>query len=61
MICNNVNIPKKNLQEFPPKSNLDSETYGNQHSFIREEHIEPNMNGLNVQEVSIIYFFLFNK
>ncbi|EFH59620.1 lipoxygenase [Arabidopsis lyrata subsp. lyrata] len=38
------------LQEFPPKSNLDSAKYGNQHSSIREEHIEPNMNGLNVLE-----------
>ncbi|ESQ47622.1 hypothetical protein EUTSA_v10020023mg [Eutrema salsugineum] len=38
------------LQEFPPKSNLDFSKYGNQHSSIREEHIEQNMNGLNVQE-----------
>ncbi|KAF3611962.1 hypothetical protein DY000_02049260 [Brassica cretica] len=38
------------LQEFPPKSNLDSTRYGNQHSSIREEHIKPHMNGLSVQE-----------
>ncbi|KAF8089001.1 hypothetical protein N665_0522s0030 [Sinapis alba] len=38
------------LKEFPPKSNLDSSKYGNQHSSIREEHIEPHMNGINVQE-----------
>ncbi|KFK39531.1 hypothetical protein AALP_AA3G256400 [Arabis alpina] len=38
------------LQEFPPKSNLDSAKYGNQDSAIRVEHIEPNMNGLNVEE-----------
>ncbi|KAG2317397.1 hypothetical protein Bca52824_020519 [Brassica carinata] len=38
------------LKEFPPKSNLDSEKYGNQHSSIRKEHIEPHMNGINVQE-----------
>lgn len=44
------------MQVFPPKSNLDSAKYGNQHSSIREEHIQPNMNGHNVQEVSIIYF-----
>ncbi|CAN7106053.1 unnamed protein product [Brassica rapa subsp. narinosa] len=38
------------LQEFPPKSNLDSTRYGNQHSSIREEHIKPHMNGLSVKE-----------
>uniref|UniRef100_A0A1J3CTI1 Lipoxygenase n=1 Tax=Noccaea caerulescens TaxID=107243 RepID=A0A1J3CTI1_NOCCA len=38
------------LQEFPPKSNLDSTKYGNQHSSIQEEHIAPYMNGLSVQE-----------
>ncbi|KAL1197543.1 Linoleate 9S-lipoxygenase 5 [Cardamine amara subsp. amara] len=38
------------LQEFPPKSNLDSAKYGNQHSSIRDEHIEPHMNGLSVHE-----------
>ncbi|KAJ4894292.1 hypothetical protein Rs2_21086 [Raphanus sativus] len=38
------------LQEFPPKSNLDSARYGYQHSSIREEHINPHMNGLTVQE-----------
>ncbi|CAH2053028.1 unnamed protein product [Thlaspi arvense] len=38
------------LQEFPPKSNLDSAKYGNQHSSIRKEYIEPHMNGLSVQE-----------
>ncbi|KAJ0254801.1 Linoleate 9S-lipoxygenase 5 [Hirschfeldia incana] len=38
------------LKEFPPKSNLDSAKYGNQHSSIREEHIEPHMNGISVHE-----------
>ncbi|RID62660.1 hypothetical protein BRARA_E01718 [Brassica rapa] len=39
-----------NPVEFPPKSNLDSTRYGNQHSSIREEHIKPHMNGLSVKE-----------
>ncbi|CAN8258467.1 unnamed protein product [Cochlearia groenlandica] len=39
----------RGLREFPPKSDLDSVKHGNQHSSIREEHIEPNMNGLTVQ------------
>ncbi|XP_010488264.1 PREDICTED: linoleate 9S-lipoxygenase 5, chloroplastic-like isoform X2 [Camelina sativa] len=38
------------LQEFPPKSNLDSAKYGNQDSSIREEHIDAYMNRLSVQE-----------
>ncbi|XP_013751559.2 linoleate 9S-lipoxygenase 5 [Brassica napus] len=38
------------LKDFPPKSNLDSAKYGNQNSSIREEHIEPHMNGTSVQE-----------
>ncbi|VVA98731.1 unnamed protein product [Arabis nemorensis] len=38
------------LQESPPKSNLDSPKYGNQHSSIREEQVKPYMNGLNVKE-----------
>ncbi|EOA29580.1 hypothetical protein CARUB_v10012957mg [Capsella rubella] len=38
------------LQEFPPKSNLDSAKYGNQDSSISEEHIEAYMNGFSVQE-----------
>lgn len=56
MITTNLNIQK--MQVFPPKSNLDSAKYGNQHSSIREEHIEPNINGLNVQDVRIIFFLV---
>ncbi|CAG7889522.1 unnamed protein product [Brassica rapa] len=38
------------LKDFPPKSKIDSAKYGNQNSSIREEHIEPHMNGISVQE-----------
>lgn len=38
-------------QEFPPRSKLDREEFGNQDSSITREHIETNMNGLTVEEV----------
>nr|WCQ76778.1 LOX2 [Salvia miltiorrhiza] len=38
------------LEEFPPRSKLDSQEYGNQDSSITREHIEKNMNGLTVEE-----------
>lgn len=39
------------LQEFPPKSKLDRETYGNQNSTITKSHIEERLDGLSVEEV----------
>ncbi|XP_010553735.1 PREDICTED: linoleate 9S-lipoxygenase 1-like [Tarenaya hassleriana] len=38
------------LEEFPPKSKLDSQMYGNQTSTITKTHIEHNLEGLNVEE-----------
>ncbi|EEF49838.1 probable linoleate 9S-lipoxygenase 5 [Ricinus communis] len=38
------------LQEFPPKSNLDSKRYGDQNSSVTEEHIKHNLDGLTIQE-----------
>ncbi|CAN0914265.1 Linoleate 9S-lipoxygenase 6 (Fragment) [Linum grandiflorum] len=38
------------LQEFPPKTKLDSELYGNQNSSITEEHMKTHLNGLTVTE-----------
>ncbi|CAI0429873.1 unnamed protein product, partial [Linum tenue] len=38
------------LQEFPPASQLDPKQYGNQHSTIKKEDIEVNMNGLTVDQ-----------
>lgn len=40
----------RRLEEFPPRSKLDREEYGNQDSSIRREDIEKNMNGLTVDE-----------
>ncbi|KAL7585494.1 hypothetical protein Lser_V15G44873 [Lactuca serriola] len=38
------------LKEFPPKSKLDMEVYGNQDSSIKPHHIEKNLNGLQINE-----------
>ncbi|CAN0885557.1 Linoleate 9S-lipoxygenase 1 [Linum grandiflorum] len=38
------------LQEFPPKSKLDREVYGNQDSSITEEHIMNQLNGQTIVE-----------
>lgn len=40
----------RRLQEFPPKSTLAHQEYGNQDSTITREHLEKNMNGLTVDE-----------
>ncbi|KAK4778162.1 hypothetical protein SAY87_018349 [Trapa incisa] len=40
----------RRLEEFPPRSKLDPQVYGNQHSHIREHHIEMNMDGLTINK-----------
>ncbi|CAN1286828.1 Lipoxygenase 4, chloroplastic [Linum perenne] len=45
---NPVNIER--LNEFPPKSNLDPETYGPLESALQEEHILGQLNGMSVQQ-----------
>ena len=40
-----------NLQEFPPKSNLDTQLYGNQGSKITWDHIKNGVDGLTLEEV----------
>ncbi|XP_071725507.1 probable linoleate 9S-lipoxygenase 5 [Rutidosis leptorrhynchoides] len=39
------------LKEFPPKSKLDVDVYGNQNSAIRSHHIEEHLDGIQVDEV----------
>ncbi|KAH0783003.1 hypothetical protein KY290_002601 [Solanum tuberosum] len=38
------------LQEFPPKSKLDTNIYGNQNSTITKEHVEDKLDGLIIDE-----------
>ncbi|KAH0731602.1 hypothetical protein KY289_002790 [Solanum tuberosum] len=38
------------LQEFPPKSKLDTNIYGNQNSTITKEHVEDKLDGLIIEE-----------
>ncbi|CAL1376408.1 unnamed protein product [Linum trigynum] len=45
---NPVNIEL--LKEFPPKSNLDPETYGPLESALKEEHILGQLHGMSVQQ-----------
>ncbi|CAH1418755.1 unnamed protein product [Lactuca virosa] len=40
----------RRLQEFPPISKLDPKEYGDQTSSMTKEHLEPNMNGLTVEQ-----------
>ncbi|MCI12642.1 linoleate 9S-lipoxygenase-like, partial [Trifolium medium] len=45
----NPHIIKK-LSEFPPKSKLDSQLYGDNTSTITKENLEPNMDGVTVEQ-----------
>ncbi|KAJ1420345.1 PLAT/LH2 domain [Sesbania bispinosa] len=40
----------KRIQEFPPKSKLDSQLYGDNTSTITKQHLEPNMGGITVEQ-----------
>lgn len=51
----------KRLEFFPPMSELDSSKYGNQHSTMKAEHIEQNLDGLTVDEVDFLYFQPMNE
>ncbi|CAN0877698.1 Lipoxygenase 3, chloroplastic [Linum grandiflorum] len=43
-------ITIQRLKEFPPKSNLDPETYGPLESALKEEHILGQIDGMSVQQ-----------
>ncbi|XP_045790613.1 linoleate 9S-lipoxygenase-like [Trifolium pratense] len=45
----NPNVITK-LQEFPPQSKLDSQLYGDNTSTITKENLEPNMDGVTVEQ-----------
>ncbi|XP_012089361.2 probable linoleate 9S-lipoxygenase 5 isoform X2 [Jatropha curcas] len=45
---NPVNI--RRLEEFPPRSKLNPEQYGNQNSSIKKENIEHNLSGMSIYE-----------
>ncbi|KAK9070900.1 hypothetical protein SSX86_009468 [Deinandra increscens subsp. villosa] len=40
----------RRLEEFPPTSKLDPKEFGDQTSTMTKEHLEPNMNGLTVEQ-----------
>ena len=40
----------KSLEEFPPGSKLDSKVYGDHTSTMKKEHLEPNLEGLTVEQ-----------
>ncbi|XP_014501040.1 linoleate 9S-lipoxygenase-like [Vigna radiata var. radiata] len=40
----------KILEEFPPRSKLDTQAYGDHTSIITKEHLEPNLGGLTVEQ-----------
>lgn len=42
------------FQAFPPVSKLDPDVYGPPESAIKEEHIIGYLNGMSVQQVSLI-------
>ncbi|CAN1287466.1 Linoleate 13S-lipoxygenase 3-1, chloroplastic [Linum perenne] len=46
-------ITIERLKEFPPKSNLDPETYGPLESALKEEHILGQIDGMSVQQQAL--------
>ncbi|RZB69280.1 Linoleate 9S-lipoxygenase-4, partial [Glycine soja] len=43
----------KILEEFPPRSKLDTQAYGDHTCIITKQHLEPNLGGLTVEHVII--------
>ncbi|KAK2406451.1 Lox2p [Trifolium repens] len=40
----------KKIQEYPPKSKLDSQLYGDNTTTITKEHLEPYLDGINIEQ-----------
>jgi len=47
----------KRLQEFPPKSKLDKQLFGDHTSTVTKEQLEPNMNGVTGDQVYTVCWF----
>jgi hypothetical protein len=48
------------IQEFPPKSKLDTKQFGDHTSTITKEQLEPNLGGVTVEQVITQFYTTIN-